>query len=143
MKTDWTRFTTEQEAVKWLREKRAEDGKLISAEQAKKELRKLVPLEKAYQKKIMDYLRARPGVFAWKQSNGRYSSQNGTPDITCVFHGRYVGFEVKRPIFGEVSAIQKDAIRRIREVGGVAAVVTTPEDAADVLHKIEKEVKRK
>ena len=73
-----------------------------------------------------------PDAYIVKVSQGAYSI-GGIPDIMCVVQGRYFGFEVKRPVFGEVSSLQELAIRKINASGGTAAVVTYPEEAVSVL----------
>ena len=104
---------TKAEAAKWLRDK--------------------IPAEKYFQKKIMDALaKEYPDAYIVKVSQGAYST-GGIPDIMCIVRGRYFGFEVKRPVFGEVSKLQELAVQRINASGGTAAIVTYPEEAVSVL----------
>ncbi len=105
----------------------------ITRADAEKWLRKHIPAEKYFQKKIMDALKEEyPDAYVVKISQGAYSIA-GIPDIMCIVRGRYFGFEVKRPVFGEVSSLQELAIRKINSAGGTAAIVTYPEEAVSVI----------
>ncbi len=105
----------------------------ITKAQATKWLRERIPLESYYQKKIMEALKKEyPDAYVVKVSQGAYSI-GGIPDIMCVVRGRYFGFEVKRPVFGEVSSLQELAVNKINASGGTAAIVTYPEEAVSVL----------
>lgn len=105
----------------------------ITKAQAAKWLREKIPSERYYQKKIIEALRKEyPDAYIVKISQGAYSI-GGIPDIMCIVRGRYFGFEVKRPVFGEVSSLQKLAVSHINNSGGTAAIVTYPEEAVSVL----------
>lgn len=92
-------------------------------------LRKLIKSETYYQDKIKRALKARyPEAFVRKISQGAYS-EGGTPDIMMIRRGHYYGFEVKRPVVGEPSSLQKETIRQIRRAGGTAIFVRWPEEA--------------
>lgn len=94
-----------------------------------------IPKESYYQKKILDYIKANyPRAIAWKEAAGCYSRQ-GIPDVSACINGRYFGFEVKRPYFGKLSAMQKQTIERIRKAGGVAGVCIFPEDAEELIQE--------
>ena len=102
---------------------------------AKQYLYQIVPLEKVYQKKIIDRLKKEyPSGFIWKAAAGPYSA-GGIPDICAVIGGRFYGFEVKRPHIGKVSALQVRAIEKIRKAGGFAGVVCLPEDAIKIIER--------
>lgn len=105
----------------------------VTKAQATKWLRDKIPAEKYFQKKIMEALKEEyPDAYIVKVSQGAYSI-GGIPDIMCIVRGRYFGFEVKRPVFGEVSSLQELAVRKINASGGTAAIVTYPEEAVSVL----------
>lgn len=105
----------------------------VTKAQATKWLRDKIPPERYYQKKIMEALKKEyPDAYIVKVSQGAYSI-GGIPDIMCIVLGRYFGFEVKRPVFGEVSSLQELAVRKINASGGTAAIVTYPEEAVSVL----------
>lgn len=93
--------------------------------------------ESYYQGLILKYLKKTyPDAFVWKAAAGPYS-QGGIPDICAVIHGRFYGFEVKRPEVGRLSKLQEQAIRKINHAGGFAAVVNTPADAQAVIDRAE------
>ena len=92
-------------------------------------LRRKIPKESYYQDKIKRALQKRyPHAYIAKIAQGEYS-QGGIPDILFILDGHYFAFEVKRPIFGELSKLQIVAIKKIRQAGGTAAVVSWPEEA--------------
>ena len=85
------------------------------------------------QARIIKWLReAYPRAFIWKAAAGPYS-QCGIPDICMVLNGRFYGFEVKRPEVGRLSKIQEQTIKEINAAGGIAAVVSYPEDVERIL----------
>lgn len=75
---------------------------------------------------ILSALRAR-GAWCVKIHGGMYQSA-GIPDIIGVSDGRFFGLEVKRP-GGKATQLQLLTIRRIREAGGIGAVVTSIDEA--------------
>lgn len=85
------------------------------------------PLERVITDKILKALRARGGW--WKKIHGSpYSS--GLPDIIGCWNGQFVGLEVKRPSTrNSVTPGQQAALAAILDAGGVAGVVTSPEEA--------------
>ena len=101
--------------------------------EADKFIRQKMPKESYFQKKILDYLKKNvPDAFVWKETSGAYS-QRGIPDINCIFNGQYYGFEVKRPFIGKLSKLQEQTMKKIREAGGVAEVVSFVEDVEKIL----------
>ena len=102
---------------------------------AEKYLREHLPRESYYQDKIKKFLESTyPESFTWKEAAGPYSRQ-GIPDVSFVKDGRYYGFEVKRPFIGVLSKIQEQTIKRIRAAGGIAEVVTFPEDVRKIIEE--------
>lgn len=58
----------------------------------------------------------------------------GIPDLLGCVNGLFFGLEVKVPKRGKVSRIQEVVMAKIRNKGqGIAAVVTSPEEACDVV----------
>lgn len=107
---------------------------------AEKYLRERLPKESYYQDKIIKFLReVYPTAFVWKEAAGPYSRQ-GIPDVSFVKDGQYYGFEVKRPYIGVLSKIQEQTIKKIRAAGGVAEVVTFPEDVRKIIEIVEIEL---
>lgn len=102
-------------------------------------LYKEIPKEKYFQDKVKKGLKeSYPMAFVRKISLGPYS-QGGFPDILCILDGHYFGFEVKRPVVGELSALQRRVIEEIRESGGTVAVVSYPEEAIETVKEFFKE----
>lgn len=126
------RFHTKEEALEFVQREVYGCASKMCAE---KYLQEHVPKESFYQKKIMDYVKkAYPASFVWKEAAGEYSRQ-GIPDVSAVIDGIYFGFEVKRPYFGKLSAIQEQTIRQIRKAGGCAGVVIFQEDAKRLIEE--------
>lgn len=101
--------------------------------EADKFIREKMPRESYFQRKIIEWIKANvPNAFVWKEAAGPYS-RAGIPDVSCIIHGRYYGFEVKRPFIGELSTIQERTIKEIRKAGGRAEVVTSEKEVAVIL----------
>jgi hypothetical protein len=102
-------------------------------EQADNYIRDKMPKESYFQKCIKKWINNNvPEAFVWKEAAGPYT-RSGIPDISCVFNGRYYGFEVKRPFIGVLSKIQEETIRQLREAGAVVEVVSFEKEVAAVL----------
>lgn len=102
-------------------------------------LRKLIKKEGYYQTKIKEALKKKyPDAFVRKITQGAFS-EGGTPDVLMVKDGHYFGFEVKRPVVGVRSELQKKTVSEIRAAGGTAVFVTWPEEAIAEVEKYEKE----
>jgi hypothetical protein len=102
-------------------------------------LRQKIPGESYYQKHIQTALKRRyPDAFVVKIAQGAYS-QAGIPDVLCILDGHYFGFEVKRPILGTATDLQKKRIREIEQAGGTAAVVIWPEECFRIIDTWRKE----
>lgn len=122
-------FKTEAEAIAALKDR---DPKMTT-EKAKKYIRERLPKESHYQDKIIKHIRELiPSAFVWKAAAGAYSRQ-GIPDVCAVINGRYYGFEVKRPLIGVLSKIQEQTIKKIKQAGGRAFVVTYPAEVTEIL----------
>ncbi len=104
--------------------------------------------EHKIQDSILDLLRYQ-GYLCWRQNTGaspyinKYGQKRfirfGQPGFSDIFAvqpgtGKIVCFEVKRPSTKNgASAAQLDFIQRIKDQGGIAAVVCSPEDVASIL----------
>ena len=123
-------FKTKMEAIDYI-----VSEKKCTRAQAEKYLMKEIPKESYYQTKIIKYLRANyPQALVWKAAAGAYS-YCGIPDICMVYGGRYFGLEVKRPFVGKISPIQLQTIRKIREAGGIAGIVTSIEEVKELIQE--------
>lgn len=61
----------------------------------------------------------------------------GIPDILVCYKGKFLGLEVKLP--GETpSPVQRKVLGEIERAGGIAAAVTTVEEVARLLDKLDK-----
>lgn len=127
---DYTKF----ESYKELREFILQTvDRVTTKAEADEYIRRKMPKESHFQTKIMQWIRENfPEAFVWKAAAGPYSRQ-GIPDICCIIGGRFYGFEVKRPFIGVLSRIQEQTMKEIRAAGGVAEVVTSEKDVAEIL----------
>jgi len=83
--------------------------------------------ESRLQQKIRRSLEKDFGGF-WVKIWGGPFQQAGIPDLIGCCEGHFFAFEVKTPK-GKPSALQLDIIDKIKKAGGVAAVITTYEEA--------------
>ena len=88
-------------------------------------------MEKDIVAAILQILKKRPRCFAWKTHGGMYGTA-GIPDIIACMGGRFVALEVKQP-GGKPTRLQEITLGKIREAGGIAAVVTSVEEAKQTL----------
>lgn len=99
-------------------------------------LRKNTPQEKDIQKKIIAELKkAHPDAFFHKVTLMQYS-EAGLPDLLMIKKGHYFGFEIKRPApLGNVTDLQEKTMERIRGAGGTAEVITSADEANEIIKK--------
>lgn len=82
---------------------------------------------------IKSTLKMRHGGF-WIKVHGGMYQQNGIPDLLGCVRGHYVALEVKVPERADrVTKLQEQTIREIEDAGGVARVVTSIEEAEQVM----------
>ena len=108
----------------------------VSRSEARKIMFEKIPEESKFQANIKKKLKIRyPEAYIKKITQGNYS-EGGIPDILCIFEGHYFGFEVKRPfIGGDGTDLQKINIKQIEKAGGIAAIVSYPEQAIEIIEK--------
>ena len=96
--------------------------------------------EQDIQRGILDALAWR-GVYAIRLNSGAIKTERGglvrgapagTPDVLCIIGGRAVFFEVKRP-GKKATALQEEMHARLRAAGATVAVVTSIDEALEVL----------
>lgn len=132
---DYSKF----ESYNDLRKHVISEGKAKNLTDADKYIKQTMPKENYFQNKIIRFLKASyPDSVTKKYAVGAYS-QGGMPDILFIHGGRYIGFEVKRPFIGVVSALQEQTIKEIRRAGGVAEVISFPAQAAEIIMALEAE----
>lgn len=91
-----------------------------------------IPLERKITDEIMSWLRS-SGYWACKIHGAAYQT-SGLPDIIMIDrNGRFVGLEVKRPVIGKVTLLQRKTIDLINDAGGYAVVVRSVEDVRSAL----------
>jgi len=91
--------------------------------------------ESRLSRKIMDELRLM-GVFCFKV-HGSAVMMAGLPDIVCCVNGRFVGFETKVPEnAGGATARQLYVHDLIRKAGGVVHIVTSVNQAIDIIESL-------
>lgn len=98
--------------------------------------------ETRIQSAIIDALSALPFVKLWRNNTGRrgrvsFGLAVGSSDLIGIVRtvegvGRFLGLEVKVP-GEEATDDQKEFLRFVRELGGVAEVVTSPAEALAVV----------
>lgn len=102
----------------------------------KKPKEKPVPLETTIVGDIIDRLKSL-GVRFIVKTHGSLFQMAGLPDLILIAPrvGRFVGMEVKRPIYGVVSELQKAILRKINRAGGYGCVVYGLDEAQEALRK--------
>lgn len=100
-------------------------------------LRRKIPAETYYQRNIKKYLEQRYGeeIYVRKVTQGPYS-EGGIADLMVVIRGKYIGFEVKRPVVGKPSKLQLENKRLVEAAGGAYAIVSWPEEAAKIVERV-------
>lgn len=89
------------------------------------------PLEKTIVRHITDGLKATPRCFFFKTLGG-HGQRAGLPDLIGVIDGRMFGLEIKRPGL-KATPLQAATLVRIRDAGGIGEVVTSWDEAREVL----------
>lgn len=99
-----------------------------------------IPQEAYYQAKILRFLEAAEkdgrlkAQISWKDMAGPYQ-RRGIPDVCAITGGKFFGFEVKRPLLGNTSEIQKRTIQKINRAGGIASVVSYTWEVEQILRE--------
>ena len=87
-----------------------------------------IPLERTITDSILRWMKG-AGYWAVKIHGAAYQT-SGLPDIIAIDRkGRFVGLEVKRPMVGKVTDLQKKTLESINMGGGYAVVVRSVDDA--------------
>lgn len=90
--------------------------------------------EAALIQKIRRYLATVPECFFWKEHGGQYGTA-GIPDIIVCHKGRFIALEAK---VGKntPTKLQAATIDKIRQAGGIAAVVHSVDEVKHVMEVI-------
>lgn len=99
-------------------------------------VRRSTPLESAFQRKVLDYIKAHGG-YAIKIHVSSYQTE-GEPDVICCYKGRFCAFELKQG--SKLSELQKIKLSLIRKSGGVAMEVRDISDIEAIFHTIDVEL---
>ena len=86
------------------------------------------------QTKILRYLEKKKCVWVIK---AEVTNQRGCPDILCCAHGKFLAIEVKSKN-DNLSPIQVEQMRRIREAGGKTMVVRNFDNFKEIYEMYEK-----
>ena len=132
-------FDKSADPLKIIKELQAEKG--ITKREAEAVVRKQVPKESDYQKKIKAAIPKKyPDALVVKIAQGEFS-QCGIPDLMAVVEGHFFGFEVKRPYFHRKTGgtLQERTIDWIRKAGGTAGFISYPQEALDMIEDYLKE----
>lgn len=98
-------------------------GKARTRAEARKKIRQqIIPLESHYQTKILDAMWKEFPDGRWRKNAAGIGQSGGEPDLDGVINRLSVHIEVKRPLLGIVSPLQKKAIRELRAAGSCAMV---------------------
>lgn len=90
--------------------------------------------ESRLSRRILDALRAK-GWFCFKV-HGSEMMMSGLPDIICCAEGVFVGLETKNPEARNNTSPRQDYVHeKIRQAGGTAVVVCSPDEAVRAVEK--------
>lgn len=79
------------------------------------------------------------GWFCFKVHGSEYMMA-GLPDIICCAEGLFIGLETKHPESRDDTSARQDYVHGlIREAGGKAQVVTSPQEAVRIVRQAIKE----
>ena len=85
---------------------------------------------------ILRALQQRGGF--WFKVHGHPGQRRGIPDIIGCYKGRFIGLELKVPDRrGRVTELQKQVLEEISQAGGIGQVVTSKEEALQVLDDVD------
>ena len=84
--------------------------------------------------KIKAYLKTIPNLFFWKEHGGQYGTA-GIPDIIVCYKGKFITFECKLP-GRKPTLLQAITLRKIMLAGGIAVVVTSLDQAKEIIESI-------
>lgn len=88
--------------------------------------------EKAFQNKVLAYLKKLDGCFHFKVV---MANCNGIPDVIGCYKGKFFAFELKSKT-GQPSKLQKVMMRKINNAGGVAISPRTIAEVKECLAKM-------
>lgn len=88
--------------------------------------------------KIINKLKQLGGY--WIKTHGNPFQKSGLSDIIGCFQGRFIALEVKLPKKrSNLTLRQKIFLQKIKEAGGISAVITSQEEVINLLKPLLKE----
>lgn len=94
-------------------------------------------------KQLLPEKKVETNIKKWLENNGAFfiktlggSVPSGTPDILACLNGRFIGIEVKKPVGGKVSELQKLKIKEIQRAGGIAFVARSVKEVEEHLQNL-------
>lgn len=128
-------FPTQKELAAYLAAHADQYGDISASQFIKDHL----PKEAAFQAKVIKALQTwrdsgliDKRTIYWKQTAGVYN-RNGMPDVMALIEGTLFGFEIKRPIIGSATALQRKTIQALNAAGGYAAIISFPAEARHII----------
>lgn len=131
---EWSEYIKQFKDINGVMKDMIASGIARNMKDAREALNEYLPLEKHLQKNILNYLKNRPDCAVWKAAAGPYAV-GGIPDICVVYKGRFFGFEVKRPLIGKISPLQRQMAEKITKAGGRVHFVSWINDVEKALNE--------
>lgn len=110
-------------------------GRARNLTEAGKLVWKVIPRESKYQGNILKALKEEFPQGRWRKNAAGIGQDDGEPDLIGCLEGLYVAIEVKRPLVGVESELQKKAVRDILGAGGLAMFACYPEEVIPVVRE--------
>lgn len=77
----------------------------------------------------------------WVKIHGSAYQTSGLPDIVGCYRGQFIAIEVKMPGKAEDASLrQRHMLKRIRSAGGVPRIVTSTEEALEVVRSADRKL---
>lgn len=100
-------------------------------------MKKEIPLEKEFQKKVLKYLKGIDSLWCFKSNE---LSMSGIPDILGCYKGKFIALELKRSDKHHATPLQLYTIAQINDAQGYARVVN-PENWEKIKQELKELVK--
>ena len=128
-KYDFRRFRSLSEYIDHVMQEKG-----LSRTDARAAVYRIIPLENFYQRGILNALRQEFPEGRFRKVAQGFASASGEPDLDGVVNGKYVAVEVKRPLIGEATPLQKKAVRGIRQAGGCSMIASYPDEVVAAVY---------
>src|SRR5688572_7742758 len=94
------------------------------------------PSEKSIRDRIVKYLTS---VGAWNVVTTGVG-RAGVPDLLVCYRGFFVALEVKKPVGGVTSKLQRIELRRLHKAGAHGGVVTSVEEVRAIIAHLDRKL---